>query len=122
MRAGGVLESGVQADSLLVELLRGTVRQLSAGKGLAAHRLAAMTDDTNGDETTEQEAIALLDRKPVPDTPGFTFLGPPAKSGDTFEIQIIQDSTGASIGSARGSTVKDVIEHAREIAGEFSED
>jgi hypothetical protein len=81
-----------------------------------------VSDNEDRSEATEQEAIELLDGKPVPDAAGFTFLGPVRRDGDTFEIQLIQDLTGASIGSARGPNLKAVIERAREIADEFSED
>jgi hypothetical protein len=81
-----------------------------------------VSENEEQSDATEQEAIALLDGRPVPDAPGFTFLAPVRRDGDTFEIQLIQDLTGASIGSARGSNVKAIIERAREIADEFSED
>lgn len=85
-----------------------------------------MTDDAQNDaagETAEEEdAIASLGGTAVPGCSGFTFQGPPGKNGDQFQIKIIQDSTGSSVGSARGSTRADMIAHAQEIAQEFTED
>jgi hypothetical protein len=72
--------------------------------------------------TAGQEAIAALRGTPVPGCSGFFFRGAPAKSGDVFEIEVVQDSTDAKIGKARGSTAAELVAHAQEIAQEFTED
>jgi hypothetical protein len=38
-----------------------------------------------------------------------------------FDIGVVQDSTGRSVGSARGRTVAEVVEHAGELAEEFTD-
>jgi hypothetical protein len=84
-----------------------------------------MTDEAQDEaagETTAQEAIASLAGTAVPECSGFTFKGPPGRNGDQFDLKIIQDSTGASVGAARGTTRADIIAHAQEIAQEFTED
>jgi hypothetical protein len=78
--------------------------------------------DATEQDATEQHAIAGLRGTPVPGCSGFFFRGAPAKHGDAFEIEVVQDSTEAKIGSARGTTVAEVIAHAQEIAQEFTED
>jgi hypothetical protein len=56
------------------------------------------------DDIPEQEKIGWLGGIQVPEHPGFTFKGAPTKSGDVFDIDVVQDSTGGSIGRARGRT------------------
>jgi len=73
------------------------------------------------DDISEQEKIAWLGRIQVPEHPGFTFQGAPTKNGDVFDIDVVQDTTGISIGRARGRTVAEVIEHGRELAEEFTD-
>jgi hypothetical protein len=87
-----------------------------------------MTDSESTDrvqepeDISEQEKIAWLGGIQVPGHPGFTFRGAPTKNGDVFDIHVVQDSTNISIGSARGRTVAEVVEHARELAEEFTAD
>lgn len=79
-------------------------------------------DEGRGDLVTEQEAIAGLGGTAVPGRSGFTFQGAPRKDGEAFYLKVIQDSTGTSVGSARGSTSAEIIAHAQELAEEFSDD
>jgi hypothetical protein len=79
-------------------------------------------DATEQGTTPEQEAIAALRGTPVPGCSGFFFRGAPAKNGDVFEMEVVQDSTDAKIGKARGTTAAELVAHAQEIAQEFTED
>jgi hypothetical protein len=79
-------------------------------------------EPTEQGNTAEQEAIAGLRGTPIPGCSGFFFRGAPAKNGDSFEMEVVQDSTDAKIGKARGSTAAEMIAHAQEIAQEFTED
>jgi hypothetical protein len=78
-----------------------------------------MADDEN---VSGHDAIASLSHTPVPGRHGFSFMGPPVKNGEVFDIEIVQDSKNVAVGTARGSTKADVIAHAQEIAEEFTDD
>lgn len=81
--------------------------------------MCRMADDEN---VSAQDAIASLSHTPVPGRRGFSFMGPPVKNGELFDIEIVQDSKNVSVGIARGSTKTDVIAHAQDIAEEFTDD
>jgi hypothetical protein len=65
---------------------------------------------------TEQEEIALLRGQPIPDVDGFAFGDEARKDGDVFDLDVIRESDGASVGTARGTTAAEVIERAQAIA------
>ena len=78
-----------------------------------------MADD---DSATAHDAIARLSGMQVPGRAGFSFMGPPTKSGELFELEIVQDSRNVTVARARGATKDEVIAHAQEIAEEFTDD
>jgi hypothetical protein len=49
-----------------------------------------MADEEN---VSGQDAIASLSHTPVPGRHGFSFMGPPVKRGDVFDIEIAEEFT-----------------------------
>ena len=64
---------------------------------------------------TDQEEIAFLRGNPVPDRPGYTF-GEIERDGDIFDVEIIRDSDGAPLETARGTRADEIVKQAQEIA------
>jgi hypothetical protein len=67
---------------------------------------------------TEQEDIAYLRGQPVPDSQGLIFGDEVRRNGDVFDIDVIRESDGASVGTARGNATNEVIGSAQAIAAD----
>ena len=65
---------------------------------------------------TEQEEIAVLRGQPIPDIDGFVFGDETRKDGDSFDLDVVRESDGLSVPTARGTTVAEVVQQAQAIA------
>jgi hypothetical protein len=67
-------------------------------------------------DETEQEGIAYLRGQPVPDRLGYSFGDEIQPNGDIFDIEVVRDSDGVSVGTARGTSADDLVEQAQDVA------